>query len=522
MLQGRSLIGYRLGEMGARLFHGIEAASGLPLPQCFCGASAEEVDTAVHLAAQAAPAYGGLSGAVRGALLRAIATRLEGLVDALVAVVPRETGLAEARVRNELARTTGQLRLFADVAECGDWVDARIVSADPTRAPAPRPDLRSMLQPIGPVAVFGASNFPLAFSVAGGDTASALAAGCPVVVKAHPAHPATSELVGRTIIDAAQTLDLPEGVFSLLFDDGIGVGQQLVRHPGVAAVAFTGSQRAGRALMDLAAARPTPIPVYAEMGSVNPVILLPQALHARGETMADALAASVSLGNGQFCTCPGLVLAIDGDDYARYRARLAQQLAQKPAQPMLTPGIAAAFRDGIATQAACAGVEWVLAGTGEGGAVAPVALETSGANLMCQPALAHEVFGPSTLLVHCADRAELLAVVAVLEGQLTATVEAEADELADWPELPALLARKAGRLLFGGMPTGVEVGHATVHGGPYPACGDSRSTSVGSAAITRFARPVCYQDWPDALLPPALQAANPLQLWRLVDGERQR
>ena len=520
MLQGRSLIGYCEGEIGPHSFQGIAAATGQPLTQRFYCASADEVDAAVRLAAQAAPIYAAQSGALHGAFLRAIATRLDDSIDALLAVVPQETGLPEARVRNELARTTGQLRLFAKVTERGDWVDARIASADPARIP-PRPDLRSMLQAIGPVAVFGASNFPLAFSVAGGDTASALAAGCPVVVKAHPAHPATSELVGQAIVDAARALDMPEGVFSLLFDDGISIGQRLVRHPGIAAVGFTGSQRAGRALMDLAAARPVPIPVYAEMGSVNPVVVLPQALHARAEAIADALAASVSLGNGQFCTCPGLVLAIDGEDYVRLRDRLVQQLALKPAQPMLTPAIAGAFRDGVATQASREGVEWLLADHSEGGTIAPVALETNGANLLCRPALAHEVFGPATLLVHCADRTELLAVVAALEGQLTATLQAEVDELADWPELPALLARKAGRLLFGGMPTGVEVGHATVHGGPYPACSDSRTTSVGSAAITRFARPVCYQDWPDAQLPPALQAANPLQLWRLVDGEQQ-
>jgi NADP-dependent aldehyde dehydrogenase len=245
--------------------------------------------------------------------------------------------------------------------------------------------------------------------------------------------------------------------------------------------------------------------------------VLPQALRTRTEALADALAASVSLGNGQFCTSPGLVLAIQGEGYAQFRERLMQQLALKPAQPMLSPTIAATYRDGLATLAAQAGVDWLLADRGAGNATTAAALETSGANLLRHPALAHEVFGPATLLVHCADRAELLAVIAMLEGQLTATIQTEVDELADWPELPALLARKAGRVLFGGMPTGVEVGHATVHGGPYPACSDSRSTSVGSAAIARFARPVCYQDWPDHLLPPALQADNPLRLWRHVD-----
>ncbi|QDQ26530.1 aldehyde dehydrogenase (NADP(+)) [Chitinimonas arctica] len=522
ILQGLSMLGRGLGESQAHGFHTRNPANGEVLPQRFYRAGAADVERAVALSVAAAPAYAALGGQLHGALLAAIAERLDALAEQLVAIVPLETGLPEARVRGELARTTGQLRMFATQARDGQWLDVRIDTPQALRQPLPRPDLRSMLQAIGPVAVFGASNFPLAFSVAGGDTASALAAGCPVVVKAHPAHPATSELVGSAIRDAVHALDLPEGVFSLLFDDGIGVGQALVRHPGIRAVGFTGSQRAGRALMDAAAARPEPIPVFAEMGSSNPFIVLPQALAQRAEQIADGLAASITQGNGQFCTCPGLILAVDGEGYDRLRNRLSSQLAQVPAAPMLTAGISSQFRDRVASMAEQPGVTYLQAASASGYRIGPALLETDADALLRQPGLAHEAFGPAALLVRCADTAQLLTVLDGLEGQLTATLHAESTELADCPDLPQRLAAKAGRVLFGGYPTGVEVCHAMVHGGPYPAASDSRSTSVGSAAMLRFARPVCYQNWPDSLLPPALQQANPLGLWRLVDGERQR
>lgn len=527
-LQGLSLIGRGRGELGTRRFQARNPATGAVLEPVFHTATPADLERATGLARQAAPAYAALDGPARGAFLRDIARRLEGLADTLAAVVPAETGLPEARVRSELGRTTGQLRLFAEVVEEGSWVDARIDPALPDRLPQPRPDLRSMLQALGPVAVFGASNFPLAFSVAGGDTASALAAGCPVVVKAHPAHPATSELVGRAIVAAAQALNLPEGVFSLLFDEGIEVGQALVRHPAIRAVGFTGSLRAGRALMDIAAARPVPIPVYAEMGSVNPVVVLPGALAARAEAIADGLAASLMLGNGQFCTCPGLVLALDGADYAVLRAHLVERVNSAPVAPMLGAGIARGYREGVADMASRPGVVR-LAGGRETGcdavgvcAGAPTLLETTGAVMLERPDLAHEVFGPATLLVRCASAEELIAIVALLDGQLTATVHAQVSELSAWPRLVRLLASKAGRVLFGGYPTGVEVCHSMVHGGPYPAASDARATSVGSAAMLRFARPVCFQDWPDELLPPALQSANPLRLVRMVNGRTRR
>ncbi|MBI1905103.1 MAG: aldehyde dehydrogenase (NADP(+)) [Rhodocyclales bacterium] len=523
-MQGLSLIGWRRGARGAISFQARNPATGVLLEPVFFAATPADVERAAALAEQAAPAYAALDGQARGAFLREIARRLEGLAETLAAVVPAETGLAEARVRSELRRTTDQLRLFAAVVEEGSWVDARIDSALPDRLPQPRPDLRSMLQALGPVAVFGASNFPLAFSVAGGDTASALAAGCPVVVKAHPAHPATSELVGQAVVDAARVLSLPEGVFSLLFDDGIGVGQALVRHPAIRAVGFTGSLHGGRALMDIAAARAVPIPVYAEMGSVNPVVVLPGALAARAAAIADGLVASLTLGNGQFCTCPGLVLALDGADYASLRARVVERVATVAAAPMLSVGIARAYADGVADMASRSGVVRIGASgerAGDADGVcsgAPVVFETTGAVLRERPEIAHEVFGPATLLVRCASADELLAIVARLDGQLTATVHAQAQELSAWPRLVPLLARKAGRVLFGGYPTGVEVSHAMVHGGPYPAASDARTTSVGSAAMLRFARPVCFQGWPDELLPPALQRANPHRLVRMMDG----
>lgn len=522
MLQGLSLVGYGLAEENEHGFQASNPATDEALPQRFFRASPAEIDAAVRLASQAAPTYAALGGAQHAAFLAEIARQLEQRESELTTLVMLETALPETRVKSELARTTGQLRLFADVAERGDWQELRIDHGNPQRQPQAKPDLRSMLQPLGPVAVFGASNFPLAFSVAGGDTASALAAGCPVVVKAHPAHPGTSELVGRAIVEAALLCNLPEGVFSLLFDDGISVGQALVRHAGIKAVGFTGSLRAGRALMDAAAERHDPIPVYAEMGSINPVVLLPQALAERAEQIAYGLASSMSLGHGQLCTKPGLILALESDAFRQFKNRLPQALLGLEAAPMLSKKIAANFRDGIATQAAMPGVEYLYLQTVFGKKVGAAVLETDAATLARYPELAHEVFGPTTLLVRCPDKASLLATLESLSGQLTATVHAEAEEMTDWPELLPLLSRKAGRVLFGGFPTGVEVGHAMVHGGPYPATSDGRSTSVGTAAITRFARPVCYQNWPDALLPPALRESNPLGVWRLVDGERQR
>ncbi|MBI2380716.1 MAG: aldehyde dehydrogenase (NADP(+)) [Gammaproteobacteria bacterium] len=521
-LQGLSLIGQTPAAPSGMLFHAQNPATGEALDPPYHEAGDEDMDRACRLAAEAAPVLARTSGKLRADFLRAIAARLEAIAEAIAARMPQETGLPEARARGELARTCGQLRLFAAVAEEGAWLDARIDHGDPERRPAPKPDIRSMLQPLGPVAVFAASNFPLAFSVAGGDTASAFAAGCPVVVKAHGAHPGLSELVGREIQAAARERGLPEGTFALLFGAGSRLGAALVRHPAIQAVGFTGSIAGGTALMRLAAERPQPIPVYAEMGSVNPVVLLEGALARRGTAIAEGLAASVTLGAGQFCTCPGLVLAVDGPAYRDFRAVLSARLAALPAAPMLSLAMAEHFQNGIAAQQVCPGVEALVRGSAGAGHGAPVLQETSADNLLAQPRLMEEVFGPSTLLVRAESETELVQVLKALPGQLTATVHADEAELAERPALVETLAKMAGRVLFGGFPTGVEVGHAMVHGGPFPATSDGRSTSVGSAAITRFARPVCYQGFPDTLLPETLREGNPLGLMRLVDGERRR
>jgi NADP-dependent aldehyde dehydrogenase len=431
-----------------------------------------------------------------------------------------ETGLPRARLEGERGRTMNQLKLFAELLREGSWQDARIDTALPTRTP-PRPDLRLRFVGVGPVAVFGASNFPLAFSVAGGDTAAALAAGCPVVVKAHSAHPGTSELVGRAVVEAVKLCKLPAGVFALLTGSGHGIGDTLVRHPAIQAVGFTGSRSGGTALMAAAAARPQPIPVYAEMSSINPVVLLPGALAARGADIATGFAASLTMGVGQFCTNPGLVLGIAGPDFDRFAAAAAEALKPVPAATMLTPGIASAYQRGEDQLAGQPQVDALLRGTSSGCQGAPSLFKTTGAAFLANHAMQSEIFGPASLLIACKDLAELLAVIEGLEGQLTATLqlqdEDEADLAAARTLLPAL-ERKVGRILANGYPTGVEVSTAMVHGGPFPATSDGRSSSVGTAAIQRFLRPVCYQNLPRALLPAVLREPNERGVWRRRDG----
>ncbi|MEL6843634.1 MAG: aldehyde dehydrogenase (NADP(+)), partial [Bacteroidota bacterium] len=402
----------------------------------------------------------------------------------------------------------------------GSWVDARIDRAIPDRKPFPRADIRQMLVPLGPVAIFGASNFPLAFSVAGGDTASALAAGCPVVVKGHPAHPATSELVARAILTAAEKTGMPEGVFSMVQGSGHQVGQRLVQHPLIQAVGFTGSQQGGKALFDLANQRPVPIPVYAEMGSTNPVFVLPRA-QAAFESLAKSLAASVTLGVGQFCTNPGLVFLPESEHRESFGAALRNAISDSQAGTMLTAGIKAAFEQGtteLANQ-----TELLAKGTKADttNAVEGQIYQTTLATFLNNPTLAEEVFGPSSILVMANETEALLEAARKLEGHLTATIHGTEDDLYEYQELVDILERKVGRLVFNGFPTGVEVCDAMVHGGPYPATTASASTSVGTLAIKRFARPVCYQDMPESFLPPALQDPNPLRIWRLVNGHMQ-
>ena len=506
-LKGTSIIGFDRGATDGATLQGLNPATGEHLPPIYHSASVAEVDRAAQLAHAAFATYSQTTGAERARFLRRIAENIEALGDELITRANAETALPEPRLRTETARTCNQLRLFADLVEEGSWVDARIDRGDRERQPLPKPDVRSMLRPVGPVVVFGASNFPLAFSVAGGDTASVLAAGCPVIFKAHPAHPGTSELVGVAVGEAVKSCDLPEGVFSLLFDAGNEVGTALVKHPLIKAGGFTGSRAGGRALLDVASSRPDPIPFYAEMSSVNPVIILPGALRERSDQLATGLHASVTVGVGQFCTNPGLVLLADNQDGDAFVNKLGDLMANPAEQTMLTPAITTCYRSGVAARTSHVAVQTIGASA---------LFKTTAADFLAHPELAEELFGPSTLVVTYKD--QLFELISSLEGQLTATIHGSEEDLRANADLIRLLETKAGRLVFNGFPTGVEVGHAMVHGGPYPATSDGRSTSVGTRAISRFTRPVCFQDFPDEALPPELQEENPLNIWRMVDG----
>ncbi|MFT4112247.1 aldehyde dehydrogenase (NADP(+)) [Silvibacterium sp.] len=518
-LLGVSFLGADRAAASSAPFHGINPATGETLPGDFYPASAADLNRAVTLAHEAAISYRRLSGKDRAAFLRAIADRIQAIAEQLVERANLETALPLPRLQGEVGRTTGQLRLFADVVEEGSWTSPRIDTALPDRKPLPRPDLRTVLVPIGPVAVFGASNFPLAFSVAGGDTASALAAGNPVVVKAHPAHPGTSELVATAIQQAVKDCGLHPGVFSMVFDAGIEIGVELVQHPFIKAVGFTGSLAAGKALVDLCNARPEPIPCYAEMSSTNPVFILPGALKQH-EKIAGDLTASYTLGAGQFCTKPGLVFLDRSADAASLVEGLKTKAAGVAPFSMLTPGIAKHYRSGLENRAADAAVTTLYRSETEstGAASTAALLETTAAELLSKPELADEIFGPSTLLIHYDQREQMLAAARGLRGHLTATILGTEEDLTANADLIAILEQKVGRLIFNAYPTGVEVSHAMVHGGPYPATSDSRTTSVGSMAIFRFARPVCFQGYPQSLLPAELQDANPLGVQRLVNG----
>jgi len=518
-LTGRSIIGSKRGATSEASLQGFNPATGEALSPGYHFATDAEVDEAARLAYEAFASYSKTSGAARARFLRKIAENIEGLGDTLISRATAETGLAEGRIKTETGRTCNQLRMFADLVDEGSWVDARIDHGDPNRTPLPKPDVRSMLRPIGPVVVFGASNFPLAFSVAGGDTASAFAAGNPVIVKAHHAHPGTSELIGLAVSDAVRECALHEGVFSLIYGGGSKVGTALVKHPLIKAGGFTGSRSGGRALFDAASSRPDPIPFYAEMSSVNPVVVLPEALRTRSEQVATGLHASVTLGAGQFCTNPGLVFLPDSDDAKLFVAKLRELMIATPEQTMLTPGIRSSYQQGVSSRTNQVGVATVA----ENGATSTCAAATAlfqidTAGYLANPMLSDEIFGPTTLIVTYRDKEELFKLVSSLEGQLTATVQGTEEELSANQELLDVLQNRAGRVLFNGFPTGVEVGHAMVHGGPYPATSDGRSTSVGTRAIFRFTRQVCFQSFPDASLPAELKEENPLGIWRLVDG----
>jgi NADP-dependent aldehyde dehydrogenase len=526
---GKSIIGFRdgnAGEAGNGTFQAFAPATGQRIEPAFHSATAEEVDLAVRLAAEASAEFGRFSGAKKAEFLETIAARIEAQTESLVTRANQESALSVARLQSESGRTCTQLRMFARVAREGSWVTARIDHADPQRRSVPKPDVRSMLRPLGPVVVFGASNFPLAFSVAGGDTASAFAAGNPVIVKAHPAHPGTSELVGRIIRDSVRACDLPEGVFSLLFDSGTSVGAALVQHPLVKAVGFTGSIAAGRALFDLAAKRPSPIPFYGEMGSTNPTFILPGALAARGEKIAAELYGSFTLGAGQFCTKPGLVFISEGKPSEALVSILAAKVAESAKFTLLTSGISSSYTREISNRKNRQDVGLLA----EEKSSDPVTAFQAGATLfqtdiisfLANRDLSNEVFGPETLLINYSKKEQILEAARGLHGHLTATVHGTEQDIVEFSELVAILENKVGRIIYNGYPTGLELCDAIVHGGPYPASTDSRTTSVGTLAIVRFARPVCYQDFPDVALPDELKNENSLGIWRMVDGELTR
>ena len=500
-------------------FRAVNPVTGEALPIAFSAAGPAEVKEACAAAEAASGEMRAISHERRAALLEAIADALIDLGDPLLERAHAETGLPLARLQGERARTAGQLRLFADELRSGGWMRLHIDNALSERAPLPRPDLRMRMVPLGPVAVFGASNFPLAFSVAGGDTASALAAGCPVVVKGHPAHPGTSELAAVAVQKAVAACGFPAGTFSLLAGPGNELGAALVADPRIKAVGFTGSRGGGLALMRIAAARPVPIPVYAEMSSINPVLLFPSALADRGEALARGFAASLTLGAGQFCTNPGLVLAIEGPCLDAFLAAAAEALSASLAATMLTPGIFEAYRDGVDRLAGVAGARTLARGAEGGANCGQAALfSMSAADFLADEAAAAEIFGASSLVVRCGDADELAQVVRHLEGQLTATLHFDDADEAEVARVVPALEERAGRLVANGWPTGVEVSHAMVHGGPYPATSDGRSTSVGTLAIERFLRPVCYQDFPDALLPEALRRGRQDGVPHRLDG----
>lgn len=484
----------------------------------------EQVDFALKEAELAFLTYKNFSGKKKAVFLRAIADEIEALGQELVTTAMRETNLPEARIISERGRTTGHCRMFADLVEEGSWVEARIDTAQPDRKPLPRPDLRKFSVAVGPVVVFGAANFPLAYSTAGGDTASALAAGCPVIVKAHPAHADTSELVARAISKAMVKTAMPKGVFQHLHGAGFEVGKALVQHPLTKSVGFTGSLAGGKALFDIANQRPEPIPVFAEMSSINPVILLPETLSRDAEATAVKLAGSITLGVGQFCTNPGLILAIENGPLEQFIRKLSEEISKIAPAAMLHQGIAdnytkklkqAIAQQGVQTEAKSA----IESNASQGGAVVA---SVHAVDFLKNDKLSEEVFGPFSLVIRCNDMDELQTVVNHLHGQLTASLIGDESELQNHRNLINTIVEKAGRLIINGVPTGVEVNASMQHGGPYPSTTDSRFTSVGTDAIKRFVRPVAFQGFPDSLLPDELKDANPLQIWRLTNGQWQK
>jgi len=518
----RNLIGNNYLPETGKKFKAVDPALGIDLPGEFYAASISEADAAVNLADKAFAIYRNVGKNKKAAFLRGIAEEIKALNDAIIERAMGESGLPAPRLQGELNRTTNQLYMFADLLEEGSWVEAIIDTAIPDRKPLPRIDIRKMMVPIGPAVVFGASNFPLAYSVAGGDTAAALASGCPVVVKAHPAHPGTSALVAEAVKKAAEQHNMPEGVFSILYDDGFAIGERLVKHPKTKIVTFTGSLRGGMALMKMARERDEPIPVFAEMGSINPVILLPQALENRAEELAK-ICGSITANAGQFCTKPGLLLAVKSESLERFKKALAEGIANVDSATMLTSGICANFgklsKERLAEDVVSVIAQSDKLDTGKINQGLAVVTEITASAFLVDEKYKEEVFGPYSMLVVADDIAQLEQVLNSLHGQLTASVMAEAGELAKYKSIIEKLADLAGRVILNGPPTGVEVGNAINHGGPFPATSDSRFTSVGTSSIKRFVRPVCWQNWSEELLPDELKTDNPLKIWRLFNNE---
>lgn len=521
-MKTENLIGYQYTEEAKRTFKAVDPSTGNELDGEFSIASADDADAALALAEKAFAVYRYIGKKAKATFLRSIADEINAIGDELIERAMAESGLPQARLQGERGRTTSQLHLFADLVEEGSWVEAVIDTALPDRQPAPRADIRKMLIPMGPAVVFGASNFPLAFSVAGGDTASALAAGCPVIVKAHPAHPGTSALVAEAIKRAAEKNNMPEGVFSMLYDDGYAVGEALVKHPKTKIVTFTGSFRGGTALLKLAQQRENPIPVFAEMGSINPTIILPEALECRYQQIAEQYAASITLGAGQFCTNPGLLIALKSPTLDKFKGALGDAIAKITSGTMLTPGICKNYANVSEESLREQGVSLIGKGqltSGKANQAQPIVAEVSASSFLVNPKLREEVFGPYSLLVIADYEVQLQQVIDALQGQLTATIVTEEGDLKTHKELIQNLANIAGRVILNNVPTGVEVVQAMQHGGPFPATTDGRFTSVGTGAIKRFVRPVAWQNWNQDMLPDELKDSNPLEIWRLLNNK---
>jgi len=519
MINGKNIIGFEYSNEGSETFKAVNPALVTEIDGDFYSATEPEVARAVEKAVIAFDTYASLSGEKKANFLDQIGAEILDLGDELVQRAVQESGLPEARIVGERGRTVGQLNNFANLLREGSWVEASIDTAIPDRSPIPKPDLRKMLIPIGPVVVFGASNFPLAFSTAGGDTASVLAGGNPVIVKAHNSHPGASELVAEAIYKAAEKTGMPDGVFSHLQDKGYSVAQQLVTAEGVKAVAFTGSLRGGKALLELSAHRKVPIPVFAEMGSINPVIILPGALEKSGD-LATQYAGSITLGSGQFCTNPGLLVSVASDSLENFKTQLGNEIEKIVPTTMLNEGIYAHYQSLKENTIEQAGVKVLSKSSHNPGNTSgtPLVATVSGNDFISNPSLHEEVFGPFSLLVECSDQDQLERVASLIEGQLTITLMGTENDLINNKAVIKKLIHKTGRILFNGVPTGVEVCASMQHGGPFPASSDSRFTSVGTGAIKRFVRPMSYQNWPNDLLPLELQDKNPLGIWRLKDN----